>query len=180
MNLPAKYKWLNQIEGRPWIIDQALKLYGTLECPGAKNNPTILKWAKEVGRWEADFYTKDSIPWCGLFAAIVCQRAKKEVVKNYLRALSWANFGKVVGHAEASLGDVLTFVRKGGGHVAFYVAEDKDCYHVLGGNQSDSVSITRITKSRLYSVNRAEYRNQPKGVKKYFIAANGEVSQNEQ
>ena len=35
------------------------------------------------------------------------------------------------------LGDILTFKRNGGGHVGLYVGEDKDCYHVLGGNQGN-------------------------------------------
>ena len=35
------------------------------------------------------------------------------------------------------------------GHVGFYAGEDKDAYHVLGGNQSDMVNVTRVAKSRL-------------------------------
>jgi len=35
------------------------------------------------------------------------------------------------------------------GHVGFYAGEDATHYHVLGGNQSDSISITRIRKTRL-------------------------------
>ena len=35
------------------------------------------------------------------------------------------------------------------GHIGFYWAEDDDAYHILGGNQSNSVSVTRIAKERL-------------------------------
>jgi len=77
------------------------------------------------------------------------------------------------------LGDILVFSRKGGGHVGFYVAEDATAYHVLGGNQSDSVSITRIAKSRLYSCQRAAYNITPSSVKKYFMDATGKLSANE-
>jgi cell wall-associated NlpC family hydrolase len=35
------------------------------------------------------------------------------------------------------LGDVLVFRRGGGGHVALYVGEDEEAFHVLGGNQAD-------------------------------------------
>lgn len=35
--------------------------------------------------------------------------------------------------------------------MGFYWAEDDDAYHVLGGNQSNSVNITRIAKDRLLS-----------------------------
>ena len=42
----------------------------------------------------------------------------------------------------------MVFSRTGGGHVGFYVGEDKDAYHILGGNQSDMVSIARVAKDR--------------------------------
>ena len=179
MKLPKKYQWLFNLQ-LPWVINQGLKEYGTWEYAAEANNPKIIGWADEVGGWEEDFYTKDSIPWCGLYVAVICKRAKKTVVKNYLRALSWANFGKVVDPKNAGLGDVLTFTRKGGGHVGFYIAEDDTAYHVLGGNQGDQVNIKRMAKSRLYSVNRPSYRNKPKSVKKYFMSAKGQLSTNEQ
>ena len=179
MKLPSKYKWLESIQDRPWLIDRALELYGTLEALGAKNNPTIISWAKELGGWEKNYYTKDSIPWCGLFAAIVCKRAKKTVVKNYLRAMSWSSWDKPISDKEVGLGDILVFNRNGGGHVGFYVAEDATAYHVLGGNQSNGVSISRIAKSRLYSCQRANYRVMPNSVKKYYMDAAGTLSTNE-
>lgn len=37
------------------------------------------------------------------------------------------------------------------GHVGFYWAEDDSAFHILGGNQSNSVSVTRIAKNRLIS-----------------------------
>jgi hypothetical protein len=42
----------------------------------------------------------------------------------------------------------MVFKRAGGGHVGFYVGEDKDAYHILGGNQSDMVSVARVAKDR--------------------------------
>ena len=77
------------------------------------------------------------------------------------------------------LGDVLVFSRNGGGHVGFYVGEDTTHYHVLGGNQSDSVNIARIAKNRLFGIRRAEYNNKPKGVIKVILDADGAVSTNE-
>jgi uncharacterized protein (TIGR02594 family) len=158
---------------------EGLKLHGTLEAKGAANNPIILQWAKEVGGWEGNYYTNDSIPWCGLFAAVVAKRAGKTVVKNYLGALSWSSFGTLINKSDVGLGDILTFIRPGGGHVGFYIAEDATAYHVLGGNQSDSVNITRIAKIRLYSCNRPQYNNKPLSVKKYWMAADGNLSTNE-
>lgn len=34
------------------------------------------------------------------------------------------------------------------GHVGFYVSEDSGTYHILGGNQSNAVTITKVRKGR--------------------------------
>ena len=68
---------------------------------------------------------------------------------------------------------------EGGGHVGIYIAEDKDCYHVLGGNQSDAVTITRISKKRCFGIRRPKYNSQPEAVAQYLVSASGEVSKNE-
>lgn len=161
----------------PRMIREALALYGTMEMPGTKNNPVIVNWAKETSTKDDDWYNADSIPWCGLFMAVVAQRALWQVVSKPLAALSWATFGNP--SPEPSLGDVLVFRRKGGGHVGLYVGESADSFFVLGGNQSDKVNIARIVKSRLYACKRPPYKVQPDSVKKYFYANSGELSQNE-
>jgi uncharacterized protein (TIGR02594 family) len=166
----------------PRMIQEAVKLFGTIETPGSGNNPVIMAWAKEVGVDVARIYTADSIPWCGLAMAVFAKRADKEVVKNPLWALSWATFGH---DAEcAMLGDVLTFVRKTAtgskaGHVALYVGESATTYHILGGNQSDKVCIIEIAKSRLYAIRRPDYNIQPNSVAQVVLNASGVVSTNE-
>jgi len=173
--LPDKYKYL-ETETGPKMIVEAVKLYGTLEVPGEGDNPKILAWAKEVDL--ANTYTHDSIYWCGLFMAVVAKRAGKEVPFGPLWALNWSKFGVKVEDG-AKLGDVLTFRRSGGGHVALYVGEDADTYHVLGGNQADSVNITRILKPRLHSIRRPVYNVQPVNVRKIFLGEDGIISENE-
>lgn len=172
--VPARYAWLQKEPG-PKMLLEAMRLYGTLEAPGAKDNPAILAWAAEVGLTKT--YSHDSIPWCGLFMAVVAKRAGKPVVDSPLWALSWADFGKPV--HQPMLGDVLTFKRNGGGHVALYVGEDATAFHCLGGNQSDSVCITRIAKSRLYRSRRPLYTIQPDNVRKVTLASSGKLSTNE-
>jgi len=53
------------------------------------------------------------------------------------------------------LGAVMVFWRGSPngwkGHVGFYWAQDNDAYHIIGGNQANSVSVTRIAKTRLLS-----------------------------
>jgi cell wall-associated NlpC family hydrolase len=77
-------------------------------------------------------------------------------------------------------GDVLTFRRNGGGHVGIYVGEDDVCYHVLGGNQSNMVNITRIEKKRCAGIRRTNWRiKQPSNVRVIKVNASGFISKNE-
>lgn len=180
MALPknSPYRWLAEKAG-PKMIVEALKLYGTIEAPGDKfNNPTIIKWANEVGGKVSDVFKADSIPWCGLFMAVVAKRAGKEVPRDPLWALNWGTFGRATDCP--MLGDVLVFTRNGGGHVGLYVGEDNSAYHVLGGNQADAVNIKRFERSRLYTARRPIYQNQPVEVQKIMLPANGDLSKNEQ
>ena len=45
--LPAMYQWLAKEPG-PKMIVEALRLFGTIEVKGKKQNPTILTRAKEM------------------------------------------------------------------------------------------------------------------------------------
>ena len=78
------------------------------------------------------------------------------------------------------LGDILVFKRDGGGHVGFYIGEDNDCYHVLGGNQSNAMNVTRILKSRLFQARRTAWSiAQPANVRKIILDPKGKISTNE-
>lgn len=175
MPLPSRYAWLAK-ELAPKMLVEAIKLHGTLEMPGDKDDPTIMAWAAETGLERV--YSHDSVPWCGLFMAVVAKRAGKEIPKDPLWALNWANFGTK--QTVAMLGDVLVFRRNNGGHVSIYVGEDDSAYHCLGGNQSDSVNITRVGKSRLYAIRRSIWKiAQPGNVRRIILEAGGELSKNE-
>lgn len=175
MNLPPQYRWLTCLGQLPRMVEEAIKLFGTIETPGTGNSSTIMAWAKETGL--TAIYTADSVPWCGLFVAVVAKRAEKPLVSSPLWALSWAKFGVEAG--QPRLGDVLTFTRHGGGHVGLYIGEDQYAYHVLGGNQSDAVSFARIQKERLYRARRPAYNQAPATVRPYVLASTGAMSTNE-
>jgi uncharacterized protein (TIGR02594 family) len=168
-----------KIENAPQILVQAKKLIGTKEIFGPKHNDEIMSWAKDLGIEKN--YTNDEIAWCGLFMAIVCKRAKLEInmtAREALWALNWNKFG--TRQKVAMLGDVLTFTRKSGGHVGIYVGEDDVCYHILGGNQSNMVNITRIAKNRLSQIRRTSWKiAQPANVRVIKLNPNGFISENE-
>ena len=60
---------------------------------------------------------------------------------------------------------------QGSGHVGLYVGEDYGAYHVLGGNQSDGVTITRIARDRCITIRRPAYRKEPASAKPVQLAA---------
>ncbi|MDF0540771.1 TIGR02594 family protein [Sphingobium sp. H39-3-25] len=140
---------MNMIEPA-WLM-AARKKVGTREVPGAGNSATIMGWAKAIGvRILGILYNADSVPWCGLFVCACLKEAGVDLglMKVGVRASAWATWGANLAAERLSPGAILVFERAGGGHVAFYVGEDASCYHVLGGNQGDAVTIMRIEKGR--------------------------------
>lgn len=171
MTLPKQYSWLLSEPG-PKMIQEFLKVYGITEMPGEADNQVILQWAKETGLERV--YKHDATAWCGLAMAVIAKRASKELPPNPLWALNWALFGNKVSDG-AKLGDILVFKRAGGGHVGLYIGEDDECYHVGGGNQSDTTNIIRKPKHRVYAIRRPIYINQPANVRKVILNGQGVI-----
>lgn len=137
------------IPREPVWVREARRFMGLKEISGPKYEPTIVDWAKRFGGWIAKFYVDDDIPWCGLFVGhvVAVTLPREKLPANVLGALQWAKFGREL-NAPAP-GAILVFKRAGGGHVGFYIGETSTHYIVLGGNQNNSVSVTRIEKKRL-------------------------------
>lgn len=93
------------------------------------------------------------IAWCGAFVGmcIATVLPKEAMPANPLGSRNWLNFGRAIDGPQ--IGAIAVFWRgsKTGwqGHVGFVVGHDKTHLHILGGNQSDSVSVARIAKNRL-------------------------------
>lgn len=184
-DLPQAYRFLTDEQGFV-LLDEALPLYGTLEAPAAEDNPVILAWADEIAQapglgWIGSWYEDDSIPWCGLFMGVVAHRAGLPVRGKLLAARDWMNWGRDAG--EPALGDVLVFWRGtpdgSSGHVGLYVGEDEETFHVLGGNQRDAVSFTRIARNRLLGARLPEAGTPPAARRQVVLGALGPVSLNE-
>lgn len=133
----------------PWF-EEAKHLVGTKEFLGSKNNPDILDWAKDLDI----HYSGDDVPWCGLFVAhcVGATLPQEALPANPLGARQWERFGD---STQPCVGAVMVFWRisrqSGKGHVGLYVGEDDEAYQILGGNQSDSVCLAWINKSRFVS-----------------------------
>ena len=132
----------------PSWLTYARTLVGTREIPGAKHSATILGWIKNLGAKKLGItVTNDETPWCGTFCAHVMDHVGINPPPIAVRASAWSDWGR--GLLNPRLGCILTFTRQGGGHVGLYVGEDDTHLHVLGGNQGNAVSVTRIAKDRL-------------------------------
>ena len=180
MRISSQYDWLNHVDGLPKMVAEGVKLgkINTTEVSGIKSNPEIMAMAKEAG--VERIYTRDEVAWCAVAMVVLALRAGKKVnFSSYarLRAKSFTDFGNAV--KVPMLGDVLVFFREGGHHVGLYVGEDETCYHVMGGNQSNQFNVTRILKTRMIAARRPIYNVQPAAVKRIYLKASGDISENE-
>ena len=133
-------------------MKRAKNSLGLKEVKGSKHSPIILGWLKAIGQgWVKD----DETAWCGTFVAANVLGYGDPLPKNPLSARAWLTYGV---STVPQYGAVLVFwrgkVNGSLGHVGFYVGEDATYFYVLGGNQSDSVSITRMPKTRLLGARR--------------------------
>lgn len=132
------------------VILNAMDKIGIQEFPGKNNSsPTILGWIKKL----IPGATEDEINWCSIF----CYNMVSEVLPDAdlsmvtAAARSWLGYGYPTTNPKR--GDIVIFWRESPtswqGHVAMYVRENNDYVWVLGGNQSDQVSIAKYSKDRV-------------------------------
>lgn len=135
----------NLLPRLPWI-EEAKTMFGLHET---QNNRKLREWLSSDGRYLGN---PDEVPWCGDFVqtairlSIPNEPFNGPLGQNQYWARNWLYFGRYI---KPCYGCVLVFSRGSGGHVGFAVGEDNLDYYVLGGNQDDSVNISRISKSRL-------------------------------
>jgi uncharacterized protein (TIGR02594 family) len=141
-----------------WVAE---RFEGTKEVPGRAANPQVMAMLNLDSAWPED----DEVPWCSGFVNYVCWILRLPRSKS-LRARSWLNVGRPIPLNEAEVGwDVVIFNRADGphdpniidapGHVAFYAGMlDNDWVYVLGGNQGDTVKVSRYPVSDVLGVRR--------------------------
>jgi uncharacterized protein (TIGR02594 family) len=147
-----KSKPVKVITEKPWL-DLAKTEIGTKEIKGKKHNPDILKYHQATTLKATD----DETPWCSSFINWCFQACGASNGTKSAAARSWLNWGKKVDLAKAEVGDVVIFSRPGNswsGHVGLYLNHDDNNIEVLGGNQSDAVSVAKYSISRLLGVRR--------------------------
>lgn len=133
----------------PWH-EELLRRKGLHET---RDRFSLMAWLRSDGKTLGD---PSKLPWCGdaIETCIALTLPDEPLPMNPYLARNWLKLG--IGLETPALGAVLVFWRgsKAGtsGHVGLYVGEDAEALHVLGGNQSDAITIARLDRSRLLGI----------------------------
>jgi hypothetical protein len=139
----------------PRMVDEALDLWRELGDAGKTIAALLPAWQAECLGQSCRTPSLDPLPHAGPVMAILAKRARKTVPEAPQCALNWANFGSEAG--QPRLGDVLCGMREGGAYVGIYIGEDDVAYHLIGADEADGISVTRLPKERLYAARRPIY-----------------------
>lgn len=137
------------------ILRIAIKELGVKEIQGEEDNPVILKYASESG---FDWVDDDETPWCSIFVNWVAQKCGT-VRSEAANARSWLDVGENTDQNPLP-GDVVVFWRGSidswQGHVGIFLGYSKDPNSVfcLGGNQANSVNISKYSISKILGFRR--------------------------
>lgn len=148
--LSEKLPTITHLEiSRPLWLEAGLKLLGTHEGLGSKDNKEIIDWAKEEGGDIANDFNHDSIPWCALFANHILTKVGLKGTET-LWALDFAGKWPCTRLIGPAVGAFAPMKRQGGGHIMVIVGKDQHGNVMgLGGNQSDAVTVAPFAISRL-------------------------------
>lgn len=129
----------------PWMVE-AKRLLGRHKT---RDESCLMRWLASDGRTLGD---PEKLPWCADFVetcirlALPTEPFRGLLAENPYWARNWLRFGQA---AQPTYGAVLVFERGSGGHVGFAVGQDDDTLFVVGGNQSNAITVARIAKARL-------------------------------
>ena len=133
----------------PWL-KRAFTEVGVHEIEGSKSNRDIERFLQSTVEGPPG-HMADEIHWCSAFVNCMIEEATLLEGTNSVAARSWLKFGKRT--KDPVRGCIVVFSRPNNGpnsgHVAFFLRKTGDKIRVLGGNQSDAVSIRDFPESRL-------------------------------
>jgi uncharacterized protein (TIGR02594 family) len=133
----------------------ASRFFGIHEVAGAVHNPIIVAMLSLDNKWAVE----DEIPWCSAFINFICFILG--IPRSHsLAARSWVTIGSEIPLSEAKPGFTIVVLKRGTnpsqGHVAFYASQDENEVILLGGNQGNSVSLSRFKKSDVIAVRKLQ------------------------
>lgn len=141
----------------------AQRYVGVREFSGAKDHPLVRWWFSLCGM---GFEQHDEVPWCSAFVNGIAWELSLPRSKSPA-ARSWLNVGERISLEDARPGwDVVVLSRgilpqpgldvlAAPGHVGFFAGyADNSLVRILGGNQSDEVTIDTFSGARVLAVQR--------------------------
>lgn len=130
---------------QPTWMSEAWAELGQREVPGSRHNPRITAFISELGHHS---YAKDETPWCAAFVGACLERAGHASTRSLL-ARSYSDWGEDAGERLGCVAVLSRGSNPAQGHVGFLVGATQDRLWLLGGNQSNSVSVQSFPRSRL-------------------------------
>ena len=136
--------------GRPIIGQQSAYQIMQSFIGVNERDPVIRAFLEKCGGKKID---PAVTPWCAAFANAVLHASGIQGNGSF-RAMDFLKYGEAVGLKDASEGDLVVFDRGGGrGHVGFFAGtvqkNGKTYIKVLGGNQSNSVTVQEFPMDNL-------------------------------
>ena len=125
---------------------------GLREVSGPNSHPRIRQAINEAADWLDDDDSQTA--WCGCIMGLWCRELNLPRPKEFYRAASWAVVGTAVDIKDAVRGDICVFKRPGGSHVALFSSSAAYTVTVLGGNQSNAVTVAAQLISSLRFIRR--------------------------
>ncbi len=122
---------------------------GQSEVSGPGVNPRVVDYFHHVGH---SAIADDETAWCAAFVGACLERAGFASTRS-LMARSYLDWGEPA--ADPPAGSIAVLTRGTNtslGHVGFLVGMTDTAIYLLGGNQSDAVSVARFDRSRLLGI----------------------------
>ena len=142
-------------------FDLAQRFVGMSEVSGPTSNPHVLAMLRLDQEWPEG----DEVPWCSAFMNYIAWLLRLPRSKS-LRARSWLLIGRPTGLEEAEIGFDVVILKRGSGnqpgpdvieapgHVGLFAGREGSKILVLGGNQANSINVSRYPSSRLLGIRR--------------------------
>jgi len=132
----------------PWL-KRAFADLGLHELPGVAARPRIIEMYAKAGHPEIK---SDEVAWCS--AALNTWMVESNLRgTGSLAARSWLTWGRAVDSRKVIPRGAVLIFRRGNsswqGHVCLCLEDNGDILTVIGGNQSDGVTITRYRRAAL-------------------------------
>ncbi len=128
-----------------WLAEAWAEL-GQREVAGRADNARIIALFRDAGQSARHH---DEVAWCAAFVGACLERAGLASTRS-LMARSYLRWGEALG--QGRLGAVAVLSRgsdPNAGHVGFLLGEADDQIYLLGGNQSDGVTVAAFPNARL-------------------------------